>query len=561
MADNSSTTNQEQEKTTDNLFEFPFYNKKGRLHRQKLIQVSFFLYMVTFILLYHIGTFTLNILYNKVNIFHYYSSFINQTGSYITDKVNDIQTYGVDVFSQNEIINITALLTVSSIPVVFFIRWILKKARIQANLSSVGLEHYYLKSVDKKHNIYIFKLLKGYRMGYEIFISEFDNLKQLFAEGDIEYSRYKTDMVKVVFKDALIDIDTVKKSKKTLSLKSLLQPKKLLLGATSIHGDVVYATQKEEGNGLLNGHWLIVGASGSGKSVSVKSFCMNFLLSENYKYIDDIYVINYKQSSDYNFLKPLKKVHYAQDIKEGLKLLKQIQLNMFNKYLYNTKHNQDNFTAYQTIVIIDEIQTLPEMLDSKGLHKIERNSIQESLSIIEMLGSKARASNISLMVILQKGDIASLPSTAFRQNLRNRFMLKQENNISASLVINSEILERENIKPLELKQGQFIYLDTLTNELKRGLALYPDVLVDTSMLNNLKFEPETKKVIDEVSQNKSSSLKVIQAQKEELEILSSSGKKTYYDGFDDVEVDESNTNEDESILDEVDSLLNNPQKE
>ncbi len=455
----------------------------------------------------------------------------------------------------DEIVVMSSLLILPILPVTLFIRWVLKKARIQANLASVGLEHYYLYKADKKSGIYLFKLLKGYKMSYETFISQFDNLKQLFDGGDIEYQRYKNDMVKVRFKAELIDLDTVKKSAKSLSLAKLLKPNRLLLGATSLDGDVIFATDKEDGYGLLNGHWLIVGSSGSGKSVSVKSFCMNFLLPENYRYIDDIYIINYKKSSDYNFLKPLKKVHYAQEIKDSLKLLKQIQLNMFNKYLYNSKHNEDNFTAYQTIVICDEIQTLTEMLDSKGLHKIERNSIQESLSIIEMLGSKARASNISLMVILQKADVASLPSTAFRQNLRNRFMLKQENNISASLVINSEMLEKKNIKPLDLKQGQFIYLDTLRNELQRGLTIFPDTEVDVDALNSLSFDEETQAVIDEVIQNKSASLQEIIRQKAELEALTNSGKKTYYDGFDDVEEDSSDIDD---IADEVNSLLEIP---
>jgi len=282
----------------------------------------------------------------------------------------------------------------------------------------------------------------------------------------------------------------------------------------------------------------------------MQSICMNFLLPENYRYIDDIYIINYKRSSDYNFLKKLDKVHYAQDTKESLRLLKQIQLNMFNKYLYNSEHDKDNFITYQTVVIIDEIQTLTEMLDSKGLHKIERNSIQESLSIIEMLGSKARASNISLMVILQKADATSLPSTAFRQNLRNRFMLKQENHVSASMIINSEKLEEENIRPLELKQGQFIYFDTLRNEVKRGLAIFPDIKVDMEMLNSIRFDNETQKVYDEVSKNKKASLQAIATENEELEALASSGKKTYYDRFDDIEEETIN-----DILDEVEDLL------
>ncbi|MCF6340119.1 MAG: hypothetical protein L3J10_05115 [Sulfurimonas sp.] len=558
MNEDNSKKIDETQKTTDNIFEFPFYNRKGKLHRQKVSQIALLIYLVTVFIVYNIGSFIYHFFTSGLNIFAHYGSFINQTITLISNRFADFKIYGISLLSSNDIIIMVTLLFLPLIPVGLFIRWVFKKSRIQANLASVGLEHYYLQKVDKKQNIYIFKLLTGYRMSYEIFISEFDNLKQLFGEGDMTYSRYKSDMVKVQFKDELIDIDDVKESNtKKLSLSKLLKPNKLLLGATSIRADVIFATDKEEGNGLLNGHWLIVGASGSGKSVSVKSFCMNFLLPQNYTHIDDIFVINYKQSSDYNFLKSLNKVHYAQDIKDSLKLLKKIQLNMFNKYLHNSKHDQDNFTATQTIVIIDEIQTLPEMLDSKGLHKIERNSIQESLSIIESLGSKARASNISLMVILQKGDIASLPSTAFRQNLRNRFMLKQENNISASLVINNEILERENIKPLDLKQGQFIYLDTLRNELQRGLTIFPDTEIDIDMLNNLKFGTDIQLVMDEVSKNKSASLSAIQKQKDELTELESSGKKTYYDGFDDVENEERIEDETtDDILDEVDSLLN-----
>lgn len=544
----------QEEKTTDNIFELPFYNNKGRLNSQKITQTAFIIYILSMTLLYHVGAF-IYFYFQDYSVFQYYPEFIEQTVQYIQTEINNVSIYGTGYISLQEVLIFLSLVLIPLVPVFLFIQWAGNKARIQANLASVGLQHYYLKSIHKPSRTYTFKLLKGHKMGYQNFINEFENLKQLFGQGDIAYSRYKTDMVKVQFKEALIDIDTIKASNAKLSLSKLLMPNRLLLGIASLKAEPIFATDKEEGKGLLNGHFLVVGASGSGKSISVKSFCMNFLLEENYKYIDQIFVINYKQSSDYNFLKPLHKVKYAQDIKEGLKLLKEIQLNMFNKYLYNSTYNQDNFTAYQTIVIIDEIQTLPEMLDSKGLHKIERNSIQESLSIIEMLGSKARASNISLMVILQKADVSSLPSTAFRQNLRNRFMLKQENNVSASLVINSEILEKENIHPLDLKQGQFIYLDTLKNELQRGLTVFPDTKIDSEMLNSLEFEKETQTVIDEVATYKAKSIETIKQQQNELEALAESGKKTYYDTFEDVALEEPKSEKKSDILEDIEDLL------
>ena len=550
MSEHKSSLHTEVEKTTDKLFEFPFYNRKGQLNRPNLTQVVSFLYLFLIFIFYNIAMFIYQFVVNEINIFSHYEAFLNQTAIHISERFLDIQLDGFNALIWVEIVIVTLLLTLPIPFIIFILKAVLKKAHIQSNLASSGLEGYYLYKVDKQTKIYLFKLLKGHRMHYETFISQFDNLKQLFGEGDIEYQRYKTDMVSVRFKDELIDIDKVKASAKKLSLSKLLKPNKLLLGVTSLKGESIFASDKEDGKGLLNGHWLIVGASGSGKSVSMQSICMNFLLPENYRYIDDIYIINYKRSSDYNFLKKLDKVHYAQDTKESLRLLKQIQLNMFNKYLYNSEHDKDNFITYQTVVIIDEIQTLTEMLDSKGLHKIERNSIQESLSIIEMLGSKARASNISLMVILQKADATSLPSTAFRQNLRNRFMLKQENHVSASMIINSEKLEEENIRPLELKQGQFIYFDTLRNEVKRGLAIFPDIKVDMEMLNSIRFDNETQKVYDEVSKNKKASLQAIATENEELEALASSGKKTYYDRFDDIEEETIN-----DILDEVEDLL------
>lgn len=154
-----------------------------------------------------------------------------------------------------------------------------------------------------------------------------------------------------------------------------------------------------------------------------------------------------------------------------------------------------------------------------------------------MLSSKARAANISLMVILQKADINSLPSTAFRQNLRNRFMLKQENITSAHLAVNVDTLNDNNINPLKLKQGQYIYNDTLTNEVKQGLTVFNDYKIDTDFLNNLEFKEDTKKIIEEVESYKKISIKAIEIEREREKALEDADKKTYCDSFEDLEND------------------------
>jgi len=522
---------QPDEKTTDRIFELPFYDKMGRINVQKLVQLSLLIYLVCIVSYVHLWL----LFSSGIDLFDNYLVEMEHLFRWGERRFYELKAFGIGDVSPVEwsVLIVGALLPV--IPIFFLVRRVLFRSQIQSNLASAGLEHYFLYKSHPKEQVYIFKLLKGQRMAYDTFVRQFENLRQLFGTGDIEYERFENDKVKVRFIEELIDIPRLQENSVDASLARLIQPKKLLLGITNLKGDTLFATPKEEGCGILNAHWLIVGASGSGKSVSVKSFCLNFLHPDNYRHIDKIYIINYKRSSDYNFLKPLAKVEYAQEVKDGLRHLKKIQLDMFNRYRYNSVHNDDNFTAYQTIVIIDEIQTLPELLDSKSLHKIERNSIQESLSILEQLGSKARASNISMMVILQKADAVSLPSTAFRQNLRNRFMLKQENLVSASMVINSDLTEKANIKPLELKKGQFIYYDTLTNDIKRGLALYPDMKVDYDALNCQGFDETTQRIIDEVHSYKASSIAAIAEQTDELETLQASGKKTYFDSFEDID--------------------------
>ena len=155
MSDNLSKKPNELEKTTDSIFEFPFYNRKGKLHRQKITQIAFLVYIATVFALYNIGSYIYHTTTNGINIFEYYSSFIEQTALYISERFTDIQTYDISSISMNEILIISALLSVPIIPVILFSKWVFKKARIQANLATVGLGHYYLKSKAKKQKVYM----------------------------------------------------------------------------------------------------------------------------------------------------------------------------------------------------------------------------------------------------------------------------------------------------------------------------------------------------------------------------------------------------------------------
>ncbi|QFR42886.1 hypothetical protein [Sulfurimonas xiamenensis] len=407
-------------------------------------------------------------------------------------------------------------------------------ADIQANLASLNLNQYYLHKYDLETRTFTFKLIRGASINYQGFLDRAEDLKQLFDVGKLKASRNENDKITLVFSEVMPDKDNVPK----MDFKPLTGKDKLFLGISDTNATPVYGTQKEQGNGLLNGNWLIVGGSGSGKSFTMVEFMKNFLTKYNYPYIDKIYIINYKASADYNFLQPLDKVEYADDIAGGLKILKKVQLDMMTKYKYNSVHSIDNFTAYQTLVIIDEVQTLNETLESKSLHKIMKNTVQESLAILEFLGSKIRASNGSLINILQKADVSSLPSTAYRSNLRNRFMLKQENISSAHLVVNNDITEKNALNPLELKQGQYIYWDMLTNELQDGFTVQNGIEFNIDELNQMPLNFKAQEVLQEVHSYKEIAIEAVNVFNKMMDELEKSGKKTFYDTFEDIEKDE-----------------------
>jgi hypothetical protein len=519
-------------------FQLGWYDKKGYLNRRLLNQIFFLMFISLFLIVNYIGITIRYFLVYDVNLDNFltYDNQIIYLENIFEWYKNTIMNYEY-ITINNDLFFISVNIFAVAIPVILFIllyKHISKLGEIQSYLSSLGLDNYYMYKFDDKKKLITFKLIKGFSANFEGFKNKKEDIKQFFNVGDMEFKRDKKDRVLIFFKDEFIDKDSVNTSH---DFTKYINNKNIFLGVSDNSATPVFTTDKEEGKGLLNGNFLVVGGSGSGKSWLMEQFIKNFMIEENWKMIDKIYIINYKASADYNFLQGLNKVEYAEDIEGGLKLLKKAYLGMMTRYRYNTVHSQANFTQYQQIIIIDEVQTLNETLESKSLHKVMKNSIQESLSILEIMGSKIRASNGSLINILQKADVSSLPSTAYRSNLRNRIMLKQENITSANLVINSDITEKNDINTLELKQGVFLYWDMLTNRLEKGFAVSNKVEFDIDKLNKINFDKDVLEAINEVDSYRKISVKAIQILNDRMTNLEKDGNKTFYDNYEDLEKD------------------------
>ena len=537
-------------RTTDKLYEFPLFNLDGYLNRWYIGKILLFSFIVMTIIFHSVIGFGFFLKDNTdliaIDTFlsaDFYSFYFESWFNYLMESKRwDREFYLI----------LSLSMTVSGYIAYGFLEAIKELANIQRNLSSLKLDQYYLLDFDKKNRKYLFKLKKGQLMKFDYFQSKLEDFKQLFNIGKVSLERLEDDKVIVHFSEALPDIKTYPQD---VDFKALTGKDLNFIGIGDREGTPIYSTPKEQGKGLLNGNWLIVGGSGSGKSFALKEMIQNFLLPSNYQFIDKIYVINYKASADYNFLRGLNKFEYADDIPSALKLLKKIQLDMVAKYKHNKEHSNDNFTAYQTMIIIDEVQTLNETLEAKSLHKIMKATVQESLSILEQLGSKIRASNGSLINVLQKADVNSLPSTAYRSNMRNRFMLKQENVSSAHLVVNSDTTNELGINPLKLKQGQYLYWDMLTADLKEGFVVLTGNEHNVKELNSLHMDAEAQKVLNEVNVMRKLALEDIEEDKKAIEKLEEEGKKTFADDYEIQDFEE-----EDDILEESD-FISKPQSE
>ncbi len=120
----------------------------------------------------------------------------------------------------------------------------------------MGLYGYYL--FFKWGNIYYFKPHKYSKIKYDIFISQFQTLKQLFSKSSVEFERFSDNGIKVSFINQVPTLKTLSKIKEIP-----LQKEKIFLGykgSIKIKIEAVYLDMDK----LL--HLGNFGSSGKGKS-------------------------------------------------------------------------------------------------------------------------------------------------------------------------------------------------------------------------------------------------------------------------------------------------------
>ncbi len=224
------------------------------------------------------------------------------------------------------------------------------------------------------------------------------------------------------------------------------QQDKLFLGERE-HGEKIYL------NILGLKHTIIIGESGSGKSV----FIQNILLSifKNLNLYEKIYLVDFKLVEMSRYKNKNPKIEVISGINQFTQKIKEIEELMWERYKYMEEHNLTNFNGFGVLVFIDEFRSL----ENNSLDKKEKDKMVKSL--IELL-QKRRRRKIFLIFRGQKRDTQNINSSIV-SNIMNRILLKTTNNDNITKIGgNVEELESNGISINEIKnfnRGRLFYKD------------------------------------------------------------------------------------------------------
>ena len=205
-------------------------------------------------------------------------------------------------------------------------------------------------------------------------------------------------------------------------------------------------------------HTIIVGQSGSGKSV----FLQNLLVSifKNINFYEKIYLVDFKMVEMARYEDKHPKIEVIDDIEVCINIIKEIHNKMRNRLKEMKLSGEQNYSGNRILVFFDEFRTLKNnRLDTKEqkiLTKILIDIIQ-----------KSRRRGIYLIFRGQKRDTNNMDSGII-SNIMNKILLKTSNNDNITKVAgNSEELEANGINLNEIKnfnRGRLFYKDELNGD-------------------------------------------------------------------------------------------------
>lgn len=193
-----------------------------------------------------------------------------------------------------------------------------------------------------------------------------------------------------------------------------------------------------------NGHALISGGSGGGKSNAVRVFFCN--LAENYgrEYVR-LWIGDFKEGVEMYPFEHLKITDRYSDVDDDIfQMILDLKEEMDNRYkefkkvrandirVYNSKVESKNRIP-RIVFFVDEINTLYEV-NSSHLKGDIKKRFEEVLSAIDSLGQKARACGIHVVTSIQRPDSKTF-SPKLKANLKTRYCLPCADETNSEIIL------------------------------------------------------------------------------------------------------------------------------
>lgn len=316
------------------------------------------------------------------------------------------------------------------------------KSKVVQKLSNLGLENYVIKLTKKG---YLLKLKDGEEMEYDFVKNGTkDDIKQVFKidmNKSIKITRYAE-------KDILIEV---------LPQLEQYEIERLMLK----RGLVYFGKSREDGNVYRSinnlSHFLIAGASGSGKSV-LQNLIISSLIHNIYD-IESLYLIDLKGGAVEfgRYRNHSNNIMIIEELWELLSITRELINIMKNRYDEMSKNGITFSDEKPIFVIIDEYASVETQ--SFELQKEEAKELKNNL---KTLLQKSRAANIKIIVATQKATSDSIDTT-LRENIQSRILMKTKSRDAQKAVVNDlEIMEELDINPARFNKGQYLFIDDHT---------------------------------------------------------------------------------------------------
>ena len=433
-----------------------FYNEFGKFNYGKVSNV------LIKIIIYGLISQFIFLIYNNIFSMEFIIKNIDEMPTVFLNELLTIYSSLSIADYNSKIINIFLLPVYVLVVYLILLVYMFYKSKQQLKLSTLGLENYSLKTTT---NGYILKLTKGEEVDFEYIQKITDDVRQIFKIKEnkrIVISRYKSNDVKVevipILKSFDFDIKLLKKGF-------------IYFGKNSDNNHIQINVNKLT-------HYLIAGASGSGKSV-LQNLIINNLIY-NYKYIDSLYLVDLKNGVEFNkYNKILSNISVIEDLTSLYNITNKLIELMTQRYAL-IKEN-DTINLLPIVVFIDEYASIEDMA-----HILDKDIYDKLKNNLKTLLAKSRAANIKFFIATQKATSDSIDTT-LRNNLQSKILMKTSSKDAQRVVISdiNEIINEFGINVSKFSQGQYVFIDESTQYDNSSVVQYmQSPLIENNFFKN-----------------------------------------------------------------------------